>query len=536
MPALPARTGATRGIRSELLVREHESTDFLEQRFEEIRQLGKGSFASVSLVRERSSGQLRVAKVMHTAQMNPYVLDLVRREVQLMAALDHPRIARLYEHGEDPQQGRIVLIMEYVPGGTCEELLFAKDLVLDEAQVARLVHQALTALAYLHSRGIVHRDLKPENMMCGQGAPDCKIIDFGMATRARDHPCEVLGTVPFMAPEALPGPQPHLTAAPYGTAVDIWSLGASAALLLSGVAPFGKPDDYGGNPQPVFDRIGSYHSFGQLISGSLAASPGWRGRSPEAADFLRQALTADPAQRPRASRLLEHRWLVRHRAPAVTLTGEALRGLACFVEASPPARFCAAVVVARGGAQDLGRGRLGAMFAGADRDGDGRLARGDLEAALAHAVATSAWWNREVQVGDVLAAAGSERGLSFMDFLAAVLLAREGSVDRLARAAFAALDDDGDGLLSVEDLRLLLGGADGALPQLAALPQQRGFSVREWCTCLQGPRQPPRQKSFLDMFLCSGQPRTLDDDDHEFSSYSDLSPCATPVVRGISCH
>jgi calcium/calmodulin-dependent protein kinase I len=102
---------------------------------------------------------------------------------------------------------------------------------------ARRVMTSITdAVRYMHSHGVMHRDLKPENLiLCSNSADtDLKLIDFGFATRfgagiAPEN--RLCGTPGYVAPEML-------RSAPYGSEVDMWSLGVIMYVLLAGMPPF----------------------------------------------------------------------------------------------------------------------------------------------------------------------------------------------------------------------------------------------------------------------------------------------------------
>ena len=90
------------------------------------------------------------------------------------------------------------------------------------------------ALAYCHRRGIVHRDLKPENIVYASTLPDAplKLVDFGFAKRVSAGGLGAdIGSPWYVAPEIL-------SSQPYGAAVDLWSLGCIAFIVLCGSPPF----------------------------------------------------------------------------------------------------------------------------------------------------------------------------------------------------------------------------------------------------------------------------------------------------------
>mmetsp|Transcript_847 Transcript_847/g.1910 ORF Transcript_847/g.1910 Transcript_847/m.1910 type:complete len:493 (+) Transcript_847:808-2286(+) len=424
--------------------------------------------------------------------MHPYVLELMRKEMDLLRRLDHPHIVKLYEYSEDTDRQQIVLLMEYLPGGDCLALLRRSGGVLDEAVVARLISQVLLSLSYCHAQGVLHRDVKPENMMLSgpvplsdfgwspRSLPDCKLIDFGLASArgpggagaaAPELPeasREFLGTPPYMAPETIRCGCGH------STKTDIWSTGVTALELLSGVNPFGKPADHGGEIQPIFDSVRRYAGFEDL-EGRLENSPGWGDRGDEAGEFLLSLMSLNPEDRPEAAEALEHGWLEEHKEPAKGITGEMLRGLASYASAPLLARYCLYIVAARLSVPDAQR--FGAAFLRIDGDCDGRISRQELAEALEEA---SHWWGPTVHADEVFQAAdlSCSGGLSFTEFVAACLCARHNSLDDLITCAFDALDDDRDGLVRVQDIRALFGECE--FPLLHRLPQDRAFTMDEW--------------------------------------------------------
>merc|ERR1719183_1784794 len=107
------------------------------------------------MVKDRTNAQERVCKTVSTAGLQPGVLDMVRKEVELLRQLDHPHVVKLFEYVEDIDRQELVLILEYVPGGSCAEHLKKSILgALNEALVSRLTYQVLSAVAYCHSQGV----------------------------------------------------------------------------------------------------------------------------------------------------------------------------------------------------------------------------------------------------------------------------------------------------------------------------------------------------------------------------------------------
>ncbi len=152
-------------------------------------------------------------------------------ELRIVARLEHPHIARLYDAGIDAQ-GRPYFAMEYVAGLPIHQ--HVKRLQLDVPATLALLSQVARAVAHAHAHGVIHRDLKPGNILvAADGTP--RLLDFGVATlRAGPGATPASGglTPAHAAPEQLAG-------APPSEAGDVYSLGVLAYELLSGELPHG---------------------------------------------------------------------------------------------------------------------------------------------------------------------------------------------------------------------------------------------------------------------------------------------------------
>ncbi|MFG1792434.1 protein kinase [Nocardia sp. NPDC049149] len=166
--------------------------------------------------------------------------DQVRRrfiaEAQVLAAIDHPHVVRVFdylEHGD-----LCLLVMEYLPGGTVGER-FATD-GYDSATAVAIALACAAGLEAAHRHHILHRDVKPANLMFAAGGA-IKLTDFGIAkivggdetlmTKAGD----IIGTPSYIAPEQARGQQ-------LSPATDVYALATMLYQLLSGVLPFPPGD------------------------------------------------------------------------------------------------------------------------------------------------------------------------------------------------------------------------------------------------------------------------------------------------------
>lgn len=155
-----------------------------------------------------------------------------RREVELLASLEHPGLARVYTAGTS-EDGQPWLAMELVRGQNI--LAYAMPRPLQER--LRLLEDVCRAVHYAHSRGVIHRDLKPSNIFVDErGQP--RVLDFGVAHVAQEDVTamtvdgQLLGTIAYMSPEQLSGQLPMVD-----PRTDVYALGVIAYQLISGQMP-----------------------------------------------------------------------------------------------------------------------------------------------------------------------------------------------------------------------------------------------------------------------------------------------------------
>ncbi len=144
-----------------------------------VREIGRGGMGSVYLAtRDDEVFQKRVAiKVVKPGMDTADVLDRFRYERQILASLEHPYIARLFDGGST-DQGLPFFVMEYVEGQPVN--LFCRGNSLNNRDRCELFLKILEAVAYAHRNLVVHRDLKPGNIFVSEdGTP--KLLDFGVA-------------------------------------------------------------------------------------------------------------------------------------------------------------------------------------------------------------------------------------------------------------------------------------------------------------------------------------------------------------------
>ena len=206
--------------------------------YELIRPLGGGGMAEVWLAR-RADGAFKREVALKLPLVGRWRTDLEQRfarERDILASLEHPHIARLYDAGVDPN-GLSYLSMEYVEGCPLTEWCDARRLGIPAR--LELFLQMLGAVQYAHEKQVIHRDLKPSNVLV-TGPGQVRLLDFGVAKLLEaDEPqrTEITNlygravTADYASPELLCGGSVDARS-------DIYSLGVLLYELLTGVRPY----------------------------------------------------------------------------------------------------------------------------------------------------------------------------------------------------------------------------------------------------------------------------------------------------------
>ena len=199
--------------------------------------LGRGAFGVVYRA-VRISDSVDVALKVLTAQSQEDLTHLLRfqREAWTASRLAHPNIVRVYEAGFT--DGLHYIAMEFVDGANARESMQNSGGRMGVSQVLSIAADCLSALGEAHRRGILHRDVKPENVMLARDGT-AKLSDFSLAKPINKSwtitgEGSVVGTPMFMSPEQTRG-------MPLDPRTDIFSLGATLYVLLTGTTPYFGP-------------------------------------------------------------------------------------------------------------------------------------------------------------------------------------------------------------------------------------------------------------------------------------------------------
>ncbi len=202
-----------------------------------VREIGRGGMSLVYLAdRADDSFDKEVAiKLIRRGMDSRELRRRFRIERQILASLEHPNIARLYDGGTT-EDGLPFFVMEYIRGAPIDVYCDRNRLTLDQRIV--LFRQVCSAVQCAHRNLIVHRDLKPSNVLVNEtGIP--KLLDFGIAKLLHPSPRDRTSTgqdfrpmTPgFASPEQILGKT-------ITTATDVYSLGVLLYLILSGHRPY----------------------------------------------------------------------------------------------------------------------------------------------------------------------------------------------------------------------------------------------------------------------------------------------------------
>lgn len=214
-----------------------------------LKKIAEGGMGAVYEAEHARSGQRVAVKLIRRDLATAQAVRRFEFELQTLAKLQHPGIARIYNAGtaQTPAGAQPYFAMELIAGNTLLE--FARSRALSIRDCLELIARVADIVHYAHQHGVIHRDLKPANILVGSdGNP--RVLDFGVACTVEgdafqrtdaNPPRQPVGTLPYMSPEQAAGEGRSVD-----TRSDVYSLGVILFEMLTGRLPYdvlNRPED-----------------------------------------------------------------------------------------------------------------------------------------------------------------------------------------------------------------------------------------------------------------------------------------------------
>ena len=277
--------------------------------FNFLQLIGKGGYAEVYLLQDKTSNKYYAGKYVKPRKMNPKELSLYQTEKAILRSYyvnPNQNIIHLYNvFRYEKNNNDELVVLEYCNGGSLLQYLYdyitRNGKPFPENLVRHLMKQILKGVNSLHARGIIHRDLKLNNILLKYNnnndliskniyAAEIKIIDFNTSYFPNaDLPKTVIGTLPNMAPTIINNAYGFEGFKIYDEKIDIWSLGTLCYEML-----FGKP---------LFGNIQNYNMVQNIYNCNFNIP---NTISSQARNFLYSMLQKKESDRLSAAQLLNH--------------------------------------------------------------------------------------------------------------------------------------------------------------------------------------------------------------------------------------
>jgi serine/threonine-protein kinase len=204
----------------------------VSERYDIIRQIGRGGMAVVLLAHDKRLGRDVALKLLPQEMTHDEnFAQRFLREARISASLLHPNIIQIFD--VDPADGFYYYTMTFLEGVSLAQIIHQSG-AINPKVVARLGIQVSFALQHAHEKGIIHRDIKPENILINKKRQPV-VVDFGIAKAMRDSKLSqtgaFIGTPLYMSPEQIQGSE-------LDGRTDIYSLGCLLYEMATGKPPF----------------------------------------------------------------------------------------------------------------------------------------------------------------------------------------------------------------------------------------------------------------------------------------------------------
>ncbi len=205
----------------------------LADRYELIRELGRGGMAMVYLAHDRRHNRQVAVKVVLPEIAEAVTSRHFLREIRVVARLQHPHIVPLFDSGVEA--GRLFYVMAFEHGESLRDRL-QREKQLAVPHALRIAREMADALAYAHAEGVIHRDVKPANILLASG--HALLADFGIARTLGDAGEHLTTTGVIFGTPAYMSPEQRLGERNLDGRSDIYSLGCVLYEMLAGMPPY----------------------------------------------------------------------------------------------------------------------------------------------------------------------------------------------------------------------------------------------------------------------------------------------------------
>ncbi|CAL0312793.1 unnamed protein product [Lupinus luteus] len=273
--------------------------------------IGRGTFGSVYVATNRETGALCAMKEVELYPDDPKSAECIKQleqEIKVLSHLKHPNIVQYF--GSEIVEDRFYIYLEYVHPGSINKYIRDHCRAMTESVIRNFTRHIISGLAYLHSKKTIHRDIKGANLLVNS-AGVVKLADFGMAKHLTGYEAELSlrGSPNWMAPELMQAVMQRDNSSDLAFAIDIWSLGCTIIEMFTGKPPWSE-----------------YEGAAAMFKVMRDSPPIPETLSCDGKDFLRCCFKRNPAERPTAAMLLEHRFLKNSQQPDVSSSTQLYNG------------------------------------------------------------------------------------------------------------------------------------------------------------------------------------------------------------------
>ena len=305
----------------------------LDNNYYLIKKLGKGSTSSVFLgfSPKDPNHKLYSFKLIKPSTINE---TLFKKEVSILSNLNHKNILQIYESGEsiikksNKEEKKVYYIIEeFMQYGELLNYIYLTN-GFGENYGRIIFSSLLDAIEYLHNNNIVHRDIKADNIMINSNL-EIKLVDFGFATNSLKNNNLIdlennnekgklntfLGTPNYAAPEL------HLKIPYYGKSNDIFSLGVTLFIIVTGTLPFKLPLPN----DPLYQFIFKNDYIGFWIKRKLNLSQSFM-------ELFESLVAFDYSQRPTISEIRNCQWMKEINLNLIDSLKDEIKKRFCFIK------------------------------------------------------------------------------------------------------------------------------------------------------------------------------------------------------------